>query len=443
MIEYIPHAPDILTPGEAAEALRISRDELATLVASGEIPCIRIGGTPLVLKSFLTAYLEKRLLSRYTVGVPSSSPITRCLEERHLENCIMRPAFMPLSEGDSTDMASKHKINQPVYVNGEKRWITADTIQEFADKVVKLVSTPQDHGKHPFDKYAWNWFHTYSKPSVATVTATTYERQLRVYLIPAFQGLAVEDIGPDEVQRLFNGMCGAKATKDKARMVLNQILDAAVEDKLLASNPLKSRRVKITGEASKATPPYSVEQMRYLVQHIGDIQNPVDRMFLAIQALHPLRLEEVLGLQPEDIDTERMTIHIRRAVTHPTRNQPEVKDTKTTSSHRTIGLSALALPYLQTEAAGEFLFGGDKPLSYTQVRKMCQRIQRDTGFAESITPIRFRTTVLTDLYDQTKDIKLAQAAAGHTTSAMTLKYYVKGRETSSEAAAAVDQLYAG
>ena len=227
-------------------------------------------------------------------------------------------------------------------------------------------------------------------------------------------------------------------------MVLNQILDAAVEDKLLASNPLKSRRVKITGEASKATPPYSVEQMRYLVQHIGDIQNPVDRMFLAIQALHPLRLEEVLGLKPEDVDTQSMSIHICRAVTHPTRNLPEIKDTKTSSSHRTIGLSALALPYLQElPSSGRFLFGGDNPLSYTQVRRMCQRIQRETGFTESITPIRFRTTVLTDLYDQTKDIKLAQAAAGHTTSAMTLKYYVKGRETSSEAAAAVDQLYAG
>ena len=72
---------------------------------------------------------------------------------------------------------------------------------------------------------------------------------------------------------------------------------------------------------------------------------------------------------------------------------------------------------------------------------MCWRIQRDTGFSENITPIRFRTTVLTDMYDQTKDIKLAQAAAGHTTSAMTLKYYVKGRETSSKAADAVDKLY--
>lgn len=361
-------------------------------------------------------------------------------EPRHLDNCIAQSDCMPSLEGDS-EMA-KHKINQYITINGVKRWITADTMQEFAEKVIKLSGTAPEPQKHPFDEYAWNWFNVYSKPTVATVTATTYERQLRAYLIPAFHELAVEDIGPDEVQRLFNSMSGAKTTKDKARMVLNQILDAAVEDKLISSNPLKSRRVKITGKASKATPPYTVEQMRYLIQHIGDIQNPVDRAYMALQALHPLRLEEVLGLAPEDIDCDNMTVHIRRAVTHPTRNQPEVKDTKTESSHRTIGLSSLAVPYLQQmESAGAFLFGGDKPLSYTQVRKMCQRIQRDTGFAENITPIRFRTTVLTDLYDQTKDIKLAQAAAGHTTSAMTLKYYVKGRETSSEAVAAVDRLY--
>lgn len=64
----------------------------------------------------------------------------------------------------------------------------------------------------------------------------------------------------------------------------------------------------------------------------------------------------------------------------------------------------------------------------------CGRIKRDTGFTENITPIRFRTAVVTDLYDQTKDIKPAQAAAGHTTSVMTLRYYVKGRETIRKAA---------
>ena len=40
-------------------------------------------------------------------------------------------------------------------------------------------------------------------------------------------------------------MSGAKATKDKAKVVLNQILDAAVEDNLLVKNPLKSKRIKI------------------------------------------------------------------------------------------------------------------------------------------------------------------------------------------------------
>ena len=72
---------------------------------------------------------------------------------------------------------------------------------------------------------------------------------------------------------------------------------------------------------------------------------------------------------------------------------------------------------------------------------MCRRIQKDTDFEESITPIRFRTTVLTDIYDQTKDIKQAQTAAGHTTSAMTLKHYVKGRGDSHTSAAVIADAY--
>lgn len=426
---YLPFDQDA-TVVSASDIMQIELAELLRNPLFRHVESIEISGAFLCLKG----PIEKLIKDCYTIVKTHSGQ-----EPGHLDNSIAA-VCMP-SEGDTT--MAKHKINQPVMINGQKRWITAGTMQEFTDKVIQLLGTPQDRGKHPFADYAWKWYNTYSAPNVETATATTYKRQIRLYLIPAFDELAVEDITVDDVQRLFNGMTGAKTTKDKARMVLNQILDAAVEDKLISSNPLKSRRLKITGKASKATPPYTVEQMRYLVQHIGDIQNPVDRAYMALQALHPLRLEEVLGLAPDDIDTGNMTIHIRRAVTHPTRNQPEVKDTKTESSHRTVGLSSLALPFLQFSGKGKYLFGGNKPLSYTQVRKMCQRIQRDTSFTENITPIRFRTTVLTDLYDQTKDIKLAQAAAGHTTSAMTLKYYVKGRETSSEAVAAVDKLYAG
>ena len=148
---------------------------------------------------------------------------------------------------------------RPIVINGKTQWITSKTAQEFADKVLMLAATPQASEKHPFENYAWNWFETYSKPNIETVTATTYRRQLTKHILPAFKGLNVEEISVDCVQTLFNSMSGTKATKDKARMVLNQILDAAVEDKLLPTNPLKSKRIKITGAQSKTTKPYTTE----------------------------------------------------------------------------------------------------------------------------------------------------------------------------------------
>jgi len=425
---------DILTTSEIADILRIDEPSIIALLSSGDICHINISGKILIPKTFLLDFLANHIEARYTRGVSQGSSAR---DTAHLDNQI-RSVSVPYQEGES-DMATK--ISQSIRINGEKHWIRANSMQDFADKIAKLLEVPQETGTHLFSDYAWNWFETYSKPNVETATAVTYQRQLKLYLIPAFDGIAIEDITPDHIQRLFNSMKGSKTTKEKAKMVLNQILEYAVEDHLLQRNPLKSKRLKITGAASKPTAPYTIEQMKYLVQHIEDIKDPVDRMYLALQALHPLRLEEVLGLKGEDIDTETMSLHVRRAVTHPKRNQPEIKDTKTGSSTRTIGLSSLALPHILTTSADKFLLGGDNPLSYTQVRRMCERIKKDIDFDENITPIRFRTTVLTDLYDQTKDIKLAQAAAGHTTSAMTLKYYVKGRESNSRATAAVDQAY--
>lgn len=133
------------------------------------------------------------------------------------------------------------------------------------DQAVKweyISSNPAERATHPQYRsaerdvwsvnealYAWNWYHIYAALNIAT--ATTYKRQLTKYIIPAFDGLCVEDITVDVVQQLFNSMAGANATKE--------------------------------------TEPYTVEQMRYLIQHIGDIKRPDDRAYLAIHALHPLR----------------------------------------------------------------------------------------------------------------------------------------------------------
>ena len=335
-----------------------------------------------------------------------------------------------------------YKIRRCVDIDGKQKWITANTEQEYAEKVSKMFgvsSLPRE--KHNFKDYALSWFELYSKPNIGKVTQKTYKRQIDLYLIPAFGAKAIEDITRDDVQALFNSMTGAKATKDKARMVLNMILDSAVDDDYMAKNPVKSKRIRVTGKASESTKCYSVDQMKYIYANIDRVQSPSDRTYLALQALHPMRLEEVLGLKWEDIDLENMTINIHRAVTHPDRNQPEIKPPKTVASNRVIDLSEQALKHLEPGKATDYVLGGATPLSYTQVRRMCNRIQKDIEFEDKITPIRFRTTVLTDIYANSKDVKLAQEAAGHTTAAMTLKHYIKGRENVARTANIIDAAY--
>ena len=102
-----------------------------------------------------------------------------------------------------------------------------------------------------------------------------------------------------------------------AARFLYMVFQQALEDGLIQRNPLHSKSVRITGRGSKPTEPYSVAQMRFLAQHIGLIENPSDRAYMALQALHPLRLEEVLGLKWMDIDALGQVINVRRAVTHP------------------------------------------------------------------------------------------------------------------------------
>ena len=364
-----------------------------------------------------------------------------------LEKCIASHDDFPPIGGK--DMAKK--IRRRVNINGTVQWINADTEQEYAENLMRAmgvgtgVSGPVNC-KHDFEEYAWKWFRVFSMPNVDKVTAITYERQLRLYILPAFIGKNIEDITAVEIQSMFNQMdvdgSKSRATKDKTKMVLNMILQQAIEDDIIQKNPLKSRSLRIKGAPSKRTEPYTVQQMRYLAQHMDQIQMADDRNYLAFHLFHPFRLEEVLGLRWEDIDFENGMIHIRNTVTHPDRNRPLFREkTKTDESRRDIALVRQIRQFLTVGGPKDFVVGRANPMSYTQVQHMCRRIRKDVGFEENITPLRFRTTVLTDIYDRTKDIKQTQAAAGHTTAAMTLKYYIKGRGENDDAVDAIASAY--
>lgn len=342
---------------------------------------------------------------------------------------------------------NKKKIRREVVVRGVKVWVTADTEQEYVNKLLNLAGSTNRNSeeKHSFRVYADRWFTVFSKPNVANVTALTYERQLVRYIYPVLGELNLEDITPTDVQRVFNLMANdaRQETKNKVKIVLNQIFKMAIDDGLILKNPLQSSAVKIKGQAASTTEPYSVEQMRHLASHLDDIRLPTDKAWLALSISLPLRPEEVLGLKWGDIDRENCIIHVRNTVTHPTRNEPEFKPyTKTASSVRDLAFPKEILVYLPDPGKpDEFIIGGEQAVSYIQLRGIRKRVNLDTHFGEAITPRRFRTTVATDISAMTHDLKLVQQMLGHATPQMTLKHYDKGRSAAIDAAEAIGKCY--
>lgn len=339
-------------------------------------------------------------------------------------------------------------IRRHVRINGTTVWITAKTEQEYMEKVVRLSGgnvMPVSKPKHPFGKYALTWLNVFSRPNVERVTSVSYEQQLKNYILPVLGEMNLEDITPADVQKIFNNMGKRmkQESKNKVKIVLNQIFKMAMNDDIIAKNPLEAPSIRIKGEKSTPTVPYSVNEMRYMAEHLIDIQSGMDRAWLAISISLPLRPEEVLGLTWADVDEVNGVFHIRNTVTHPARNEPEFKTyTKTAASIRDLAVSEELLSCLPVRGKlNEFVIGGKTPLTYMQVRRMRERIQRDIRFDGSITPRRFRTTVATDISAQTHDLKLVQKMLGHSSPQMTLKHYDKGRSTTVDATDAIASCY--
>ncbi len=306
---------------------------------------------------------------------------------------------------------------------------------------------PPAKGKHPFREYASKWFEVFKKPTVRPLTAQNYAQQLEKHLYPAFGEMFTEDITPEQVQEYLNARQHlAQETQQKQMNVLRMILDMAVEDGLIQRNPVKSKKVHLTNSHKTEREPLGRAEMLQTLAKIPNVKTVTDRCFIAIQALHGMRPCEVLGLKWADIDLEQGIIHIRRNVTHPMRNLPIVGDPKTKLSKRDIGISQIALPYIQEAKKkavreSDFLFGGTEPLSYTQHRQMMRRISKQMDM-KGITGYTFRHTVITDIYEATHDANIASAVAGHSKTSITMNRYAHARKHSAEQGIhALDEAY--
>ncbi|MFD6435863.1 tyrosine-type recombinase/integrase [Streptomyces venezuelae] len=183
-----------------------------------------------------------------------------------------------------------------------RRAVTDEERGEFVD--------PRDGSITLADYIAMHW-----APGRGGVPKTqdNQERRARLHIIPHLGQHPLKNITAADLRAYIAKLESTVSSTDYLRGILSElssILEAAVDDKRLANNPMRAKSVrwpKATQERREAWPLETALRVR-------DVISPRNRIAVVLGLGCGLRQGEVFGLSPEDVDYARGVLHIRRQV---------------------------------------------------------------------------------------------------------------------------------
>ena len=340
------------------------------------------------------------------------------------------------------------RYKELVELNGEKRWLTGKSIHDLLEAyltlcvdagVVAPVLSPGLANIAPktvlFGEYLTGFVDAY-KSKQESLTKTNRKRIMSKHILPRWENISIDSIKPVDLQKWFNELEDSGYSHEtllKIKNTMSPALDAAVEDGLIQRNPLKSKLLTIGGKETQPHKAIPTEKMKLIRESIVTIDDPNLKNMAGLLCYTGMRFEEVLGLRWEDIDFDNGWIMIQRAVVHPTRNQPEIKDPKTKTSKRRIPLAKDLDFLLKTRFLTGFVISSKKdqtretPLSFTESRRLFRKI-RDLYNLNGYTAHDFRDTCATEWREKGIPLDVISSLLGHAKVDVTQTRYVKYRD---------------
>ncbi|MBQ1098029.1 site-specific integrase [Streptomyces sp. b94] len=147
----------------------------------------------------------------------------------------------------------------------------------------------------------------------APKTQQNQERRARLHIVPHLGELPLRSITAAEL-RLYTAKLEATVSSvDYRRGILSElssILEAAVDDKRLARNPMHAKSVRWPKAPKERREAWSLET----ALRVRDVISPRNRISVVLGLGCGLRQGEVFGLSPDDIDFARGVLHVRRQI---------------------------------------------------------------------------------------------------------------------------------
>lgn len=276
-------------------------------------------------------------------------------------------------------------------------------------------------GRITFGEVAEQWIA--GKVNLSASTASRYRSALDVHILPEFETKPIADLTRERLRKWVSKMVetSSAATVRKNVGVLSQILDQAVQDSRLVSNPA----------AGLDLPKLEHEERRYLTVHQVDLlAKAADKnaLFVYVLAYCGLRFGEAAALTVADVNLERRRLRIHRSAT-VVDSKIVVSSTKSNQA-RDVPVPGFVVDLLRERVKGRspdaLVFpdtrGGHLRAGNVR-RRWWDKAVKATAVPEGLTPHELRHTAASLAITAGANIKTLQRMLGHSSAALTLDRY--------------------
>lgn len=308
-------------------------------------------------------------------------------------------------------------------------------------------------GNVKFKDFARFYLENYAFNSHTSTTYDGEESKIRKHMIPYIGDYKIKDITPVVVQRLVNFLKDkdsenhdgdGKVVKLSATTIkhvvniLSKICSYAIEMKVLTSNPCKGVALP---KGNKYKPVvYTLEEMNKLIKEINNSNLSIQKKCIFILAMScGARRGEIAGLTYDSVDLKNKVIYIKSSLSNSRIKGLEMKETKTPSGFRAIGLNDIAVNMLKEHIKEQnrlkkefdsswidipnvFTDGPNGMIKIDTISNSWRRFLKNHNY--KYVPLKgLRTSFATYLAHEGMAPKELQTIMGHSSYRVTMEYY--------------------
>jgi len=323
------------------------------------------------------------------------------------------------------------------------KWVQAKTQKELLPKLHRAIEAYRgvnltEDSRMTLAEWFERWFKDYAEVTLRPSTVRGYRR----YAAQINRHLGDKQISlitTQQIQRMYNKLKrdGREKSREKfgdglsdstvrsIHMLLHEVMEAAVQARLIAKNPTAGTKIPKCNYPDKKI--LNESELAVFIEAIE--REPLWRDFFYTEITTGLRRGEICGLKWSDFDMEKGTLKIERSISNGESGMLEIGETKTEKGKRVIRLPASTLRILterKESALTEWIFPNllepEKPMNPSTAYDKLKSILKAAGLPD----IRFhdlRHTFATHALTSGVDAKTLAGILGHTNASFTLDTY--------------------